>query len=61
MMLRSKLAPSRNEARNLVKQGGISVCDEKVTDPNFSIAKEDFANNDIVIRKGKKIFHRFTV
>ena len=42
MLIRSKLAPSRNEARNLVKQGGISFCDEKVTDQNFCVAKEDF-------------------
>jgi len=61
MLVRSKLAPSRNEARNLVKQGGISLGDEKVTDQNFSVAKEDFASKDIVVRKGKKIFHRFTL
>ena len=61
MLIRSKLAPSRNEARNLVKQGGISLGDEKITDQNFSVAKEDFANKDIVVRKGKKIFHRFTL
>ena len=61
MLIRSKLAPSRNEARSLVKQGGISLGDEKITDQNFSVAKEDFANKDIVVRKGKKIFHRFTL
>jgi len=61
MLIRSKLAPSRNEARNLVKQGGISLGDEKITDQNFSVAKEEFTSKEIVVRKGKKIFHRFTV
>jgi len=61
MLIRSKLAPSRNEARNLVKQGGISLGDEKITDQNFSVAKEEFTSKEIVVRKGKKTFHRFTV
>ena len=35
--------------------------DEKVTDQNFSILKEDFSNKDIVIRKGKKILKRIAI
>ncbi|MBE6607998.1 MAG: tyrosine--tRNA ligase [Ruminococcaceae bacterium] len=61
MMLKAKLASSRNDARTLIKQGGIALCDEKVTDMNLSVAIEDFENKDIVIKKGKKVHHKFVI
>ena len=61
MMLKAKLASSRNDARTLIKQGGIALCDEKVTDMNQSVAAEDFEGKDIVIRKGKKVHHKFVI
>ncbi len=61
MMLKAKLASSRNDARTLIKQGGIALCDEKVTDMNQSVASEDFDGKDIVIKKGKKVHHKFVI
>ena len=61
MMLKGKLASSRNDARTLIKQGGIALCDEKVTDMNLSVAAEDFDGKDIVIKKGKKVHHKFVI
>ena len=61
MMLKAKLASSRNDARTLIKQGGIALCDEKVTDMNQSVAAEDFDGKDIVVRKGKKVHHKFVI
>ncbi|MBR3716124.1 MAG: tyrosine--tRNA ligase [Clostridia bacterium] len=61
MMLKAKLASSRNDARTLIKQGGIALCDEKVTDMNQSVAAEDFENKDIVIKKGKKVHQKFVI
>lgn len=54
LLVRTKLAPSKSEGRRLVQQGGITVNDEKQTDPNAKISLK----NEAVIRKGKKIFHK---
>ncbi len=61
MMLKAKLASSGRDARTLISQGGIALCDEKVTDMTLSLAIEDFEGKDIVIKKGKKVHHKFTV
>jgi len=52
------LAPSKGEARRLVQQGGVSVNDEKVTDIDRKYGCELFAGDGVIIRKGKKVFHR---
>ncbi len=58
MMLKAGLIPSKGEGRRLVQQGGVSINDSKVTDPNFALTKENFAE-DIILKKGKKIFNKF--
>ena len=58
MMVVSKLAPSKGEARRLIQQGGISVDDEKVTDFAYAVTK-DRIESGVVVKKGKKVFHRF--
>ena len=52
------LAPSKGEARRLVQQGGVSVNNEKVADVNAVLAQELFAGEGVIIKKGKKVFHR---
>ena len=52
------LAPSKGEARRLVQQGGVSVNNEKVADVNAVLAQELFAGDGVIIKKGKKVFHR---
>ena len=52
------LAPSRAEARRLIQQGGVVVNDEKVTDIDQKWGAEAFRGEGIIIRKGKKVFHR---
>ena len=52
------LAPSKGEARRLVQQGGISVNDEKVTDIDQKFGCEMFLGEGVIIKKGKKVFHR---
>ena len=58
MMTDLGLTKSNGEARRLVKQGGVSVNDEKVSDPNIEITEDLFEDNKIIIKKGKKNFHR---
>lgn len=58
LMMKAKLAPSKGEARRLVQQGGVSVDDEKVADIAFSLSRDDFSKGYIVIKKGKKVYHK---
>lgn len=62
MMCDAKLATSRSDARRNIQQGGVSVNDEKISDFNMILTNEDF-NEDgaILVKKGKKNFHRFIV
>ena len=55
------LASSRGEARRLIQQGGVSVADKKVTDIDQSWSAEAFRGEGLIIKKGKKVFHRATV
>ena len=58
LMILSKLAASKGEARRLITQGGITLNDEKVTDIAAAVSKETFAE-PVIIKKGKKVFHKF--
>ncbi len=54
LLVKTTLAPSKSEARRLVQQGGISVDDVKIADPNALIKIE----TEVIIKKGKKVFHK---
>ena len=57
----SGLAPSRGEARRLIQQGGVLAGDEKVDAIDKSFEKTAFEGDGIIVKKGKKTFHRFTL
>ncbi len=57
-MMLAGLIPSKGEGRRLIQQGGISVNDEKITDPYKTLTSEDFKEGFVVIKKGKKVFHK---
>ena len=61
LLVKTELAPSKAEAKRLIKQGGISVNDEKVTAFDAALTKEDFAKGEIIVKKGKKVFHKVTL
>ena len=61
LLVKTELAPSKAEAKRLIKQGGISVNDEKVTAFVAALTKEDFAKGEIIVKKGKKVFHKVTL
>ncbi|MBR6785497.1 MAG: tyrosine--tRNA ligase, partial [Clostridia bacterium] len=58
ILMKAEITKSRGEGRRLVQQGGISVDDAKVTDFAMSFAKDDLKAKPIVVKKGKKIFHK---
>ena len=52
------LCPSNGEARRLIQQGGMMVGDRKVTDIAAAFDQADFQGEGVIIKKGKKVFHR---
>ena len=61
MLVTTGLCPSRGEARRLVQQGGVMVDDVKVASIDESLARERFEGEGIIVRKGKKVYHRVKV
>lgn len=58
LLLLVGLIPSKGEGRRLVEQGGISVNDEKITAISHTITTSDFEKGFLIIKKGKKVFHK---
>ena len=59
-MVAAGLCGSNREARQLVQQGGVLVDGEKVTDPQAALTVEAL-NKGVVIKKGKKVYHKVTL
>jgi tyrosyl-tRNA synthetase len=57
LLVETGLAPSKGEARRLVQQGGISIDDVKIPDISQNITVKDF----VIVKKGKKIYHKVTI
>ncbi len=60
MLLKVGLIPSKGEGRRLITQGGVNINDSKVSDPALQISIDDFAEG-LIVRKGKKVFHKVTI
>jgi tyrosyl-tRNA synthetase len=52
------LITTNSEGRRLIQQGGIMLNNEKIQDFDRSISIEDFADNKLIVKKGKKIYHK---
>ena len=61
LMIAAGMAGSRNEARRAVEQGGVTVKGEKVVDAKATFAKDDFAGEEFIIKKGKKNFKKIVL
>ena len=61
LMLKCGLAPSKKEARRLVEQGGVEVNGAKVEAVTDSFTTEALSGDGLMIKKGKKVFHRATL
>ena len=58
LLVKCGLAASKGEARRLVQQGGVAVNDEKVSAIETTFGCEQFTGDGVIIKKGKKVFHR---
>ncbi|MCD8341568.1 MAG: tyrosine--tRNA ligase [Clostridiales bacterium] len=61
LLVAAGMAASNGEAKRLVKQGGVIVNGEKVTALDAAYDESQLTGDGLVIRKGKKIFHRVTL
>jgi len=61
VMLKAGLIPTKSEGRRLVQQGGVSVNDKKVTEVNYMITPDLFVDGEIIIKKGKKVYHKINI
>ncbi|WP_202710181.1 tyrosine--tRNA ligase [Sporosalibacterium faouarense] len=55
------LTSSNGEARRLVKQGGVYVNEDRVTDFRLEVSLNDFEDGKLMIRKGKKVYHQVII
>ncbi|MDR2931776.1 MAG: tyrosine--tRNA ligase [Oscillospiraceae bacterium] len=64
LMVRTGLAPSKGEARRLVQQNGVSIdmggSFAPIADIAFAVKASDLDGKEIIIRKGKKVFHKIS-
>lgn len=58
LLVKCGLISSKGEGRRLITQNGISVNDAKVTDIFLEIKEDNFTDNELVIKKGKKVHHK---
>ena len=61
LLIKAGLIPSKGEGRRLVQQGGISIDNNKVTDVGYLVKMDDFNDNQLIIKKGKKVYHKITI
>ena len=60
LMIKAGMIKSNGEGRRLIQQGGISVNDEKISDV-FTAVSADELKDSVIVKKGKKVFHKFTL
>ena len=60
LLQKAGLTSSNGEGRRLVQGGGVSVDDQKVTNPQMTLERSAFTDG-VIVKKGKKIFHRVVV
>ncbi len=58
LLMITGLTPSRGEARRLIEQGGMTVDGERVTGVSATVSRSAFDKGHIIIKKGKKAFHK---
>ncbi|HAN20095.1 MAG: tyrosine--tRNA ligase [Clostridiales bacterium GWF2_36_10] len=58
LLIKTGLTPSRGEARRLIEQGGVLIDDEKVQNFAAVILITAFDKGFVIIKKGKKTFHK---
>lgn len=58
LMTLSGLIKTKSEGRRLIEQSGVAVNDKIVDDVNATVAQGDFQDGKVIIKRGKKVYHR---
>ena len=58
LLVKAELAKTRNEGRRAVEQGGVSVDGTQIKDIKAVFAKDQFAGDGVVVKRGKKNFKK---
>ncbi len=61
VLVRAKVISSKSEGRQLIKQNGISLNEEAVSDFAYLLNNNDFTGGEAIVRKGKKKFHKLVL
>ncbi len=61
LLVKTALTASKGEGRRLVQQGGITLNDEKISDIGRIVTEKDFQDGQLILKKGKKVFHKVTI
>ena len=61
MLVKTGLTSSKGEARRLIQQNGLSINDVKYTDVNGTVTEDMVTDKGIIIKKGKKVYHRVVI
>ncbi len=60
LLVKVGLIPSKAEGRRLIQQGGLSIDGEKVSDVSYEVTADMLDGDGIVVKKGKKVYHRIS-
>ncbi|NLL02970.1 MAG: tyrosine--tRNA ligase [Clostridiales bacterium] len=61
ILIKTGICKSKGEGRRLIEQGGISIDDKKIDSVVATLKISDFEEGHVVIKKGKKIFHKVKI
>jgi tyrosyl-tRNA synthetase len=61
LIVRAGLTPSKSEARRAIQQGGIVLNDNKISDVERTVGKEDIQESQMMLQRGKKNFCRIKI
>ncbi len=61
ILLETGLVPSKSEGRRMVQQGGVTVNDTSISDVYYTLDAKDAPNGEIILRRGKKKYHRLLI
>ncbi len=58
LMVKTGLIKTKSEGRRLIEQSGVAVNDNIISDVASSVSESDFTDGKLIIKKGKKVFHK---
>jgi tyrosyl-tRNA synthetase len=61
LLVKTNLIPSKGEGRRLITQGGLYINDSRVETVDLMIGTQDFKENQLMVRKGKKVYHKIVL